>query len=536
MMVRRWWWILVLFPVVFGLAAYLLSTQMTPIYEAEATLILEHEITGSTPNFESILAAERRTRTFSQLATSQRVLQPAIDALGLQMTANELRSQVSISHTRETQLLSITVRDPNPERAAALANAISEHFASFVEEIQAPAIGRLDTDLPDAIASLEDRMEAIQERIVEIENAGTAATQTDQQELFQMRELNDRLEAAHATLLLVEQTIDDAQQRLGSRVTLAEPAEPPVTPSSPILLLNVALAVILGTLLGTGAIVVLGYRDDKIRTADDVARLTDHPVLASVPRTVIPEHVEELHSGQSIAGDIFQGLRTSLSFAMYGMKGKTLVVTSSRQSEGKSVVAANLAIALAESGQRVVLVDGDLRRPRLHSMFEGVSVRRGLTNIILDEAADVRSFMQPTNTENLEVISSGFLPPNPSVLLSSPRMRQIVDELEQYADVIVMDSPPTPLPDALIIASLAAGVLFVIRAEQAGTQELVGNLQTISQTNTQILGIVLNGVNPSAQPGLRVYERYYSESGDGDRQSASQPKRARVRRILFRKA
>ena len=162
--IRQWWWILFICPIIAAGTAYFVSSAMTPVYEAEATVIVEHQLGSGVTDLQSIQAAERRTQTFSQLVTTRSVLAPTIENLELNTTVEELRQNVSFSHARETQLVDIAVQDPDPERAAQIANEITTQFAAYVQQIQEPFAGASDDDVAQALASVEEQIVGVQER------------------------------------------------------------------------------------------------------------------------------------------------------------------------------------------------------------------------------------------------------------------------------------------------------------------------------------------------------------------------------------
>jgi polysaccharide biosynthesis transport protein len=506
----RWWWVVILTLVVGIGAAFVTSSLMTPIYEADATVLIEHQLDTGRTNFESIQAAERRTQTFSQLVTSRPVLVPVIENLELPYSYSDLEENVSVSHTRETQLVRIAVRDPDPDLAAAIANAINVRFTDYVRETQAPPFGDLDADVGATSDELTGLMEAIQARIDELTSEGNNMTTAEQNELVQLENLYEQAEAGLSILARVDENIAEAGGRMGSQVQVAEPAVPPEHPASPRTVLNMGLAGVVSLIIGIGLVVLLGYLDDKVKVVGDIRDLVEHDVLGSIPTHQLAGSVEQLHGGQSLTSEVFQSLRTNLEFSIQGQGFNSILVTSSREEEGKTTVAANLAISLAENGKRVILVDADLRRPSVHTLFESLRNFKGLSNLLHLNSTDVDSVLQPTSLDNLKVLTTGPLPRNPATLLNSSIMSEIARSLERRADIVVFDSPPAPISDSLVLSRLADGIIFVVRAGKVRSGDFVSEVENISRAGVPIIGVVLNGVDLSEQTSLRVYQHYYS--------------------------
>ena len=205
-------------------------------------------------------------------------------------------------------------------------------------------------------------------------------------------------------------------------------------------------------------------------------------------------------------GEAFRSLRTALAFSNGATSGRVIVVTSSQPLEGKTTTATNLAIALALGGEKVLLVDADLRRPNLHKTL-GIDNSIGLSHLLTGQASP-RDAVRMTSTPGLWVMTAGQVPPNPSELLASDRMKKLLDPAHGWFDWVIVDTPPVlAVTDAVILAPLAAGVAFVIRSEMTPRRHVRRALETLMTGQPKLHGIVLNGVD--LERNKYYYSRYY---------------------------
>ena len=226
------------------------------------------------------------------------------------------------------------------------------------------------------------------------------------------------------------------------------------------------LAAVVGLLIGLGAAFLLDYLDDKVRSEDDLERLTDRPVLAVVPVDPPPDNrpiaiSEPAHT----AVEAYRGLRTNLQFLGLDRAIRVIQLTSSMAGEGKTTTSTNLAVVLAQAGHRVALVDADLRRPRVHEVF-GVPQTPGFTDLLLGmDAKDVVNHVDIGGGSRLSVYTSGTIPSNPSEMLSGRRVRQLLNEMGGHYDYVIVDSAPVlPVSDSVALAGSVDGLLVVAHA------------------------------------------------------------------------
>ncbi|HEX6240123.1 MAG TPA: polysaccharide biosynthesis tyrosine autokinase, partial [Polyangiales bacterium] len=291
----------------------------------------------------------------------------------------------------------------------------------------------------------------------------------------------------------------------GNNVRLVDEAEVPRAPFVPDIKRSLVLATLAGLALALALVGGLTYLDDTVKTPEDVAQKLQVPFLGMVPK--VPA-AKALLSGDvpHTFGEAFRSLRTALAFSNGAASGRVIVVTSSQPLEGKTTTASNLAIALALGGEKVLLVDADLRRPNLHKTL-GIENTVGLSHLLTDQAS-ARDAIRQCSTPNLWVMTAGLVPPNPSELLASDRMKALLSPTHGWFDWVIVDTPPVlAVTDAVILAPLAAGVAFVIRSEMTPRRHVRRALETLMTGQPKLHGIVLNGVD--LERNKYYYSRYY---------------------------
>lgn len=296
------------------------------------------------------------------------------------------------------------------------------------------------------------------------------------------------------------------------KLSVVTPAVAPTEPSSPNTKRNLMIGLLLGLAAGAALAVARGTLDTKVRGEADLRRITEAPLLGGITYESDAETKPLLTqtAAQSPRAESFRQIRTNLQFASVNSKTKSILVTSSLPGEGKSTTATNLAIAMAQAGQRVVLVDADLRRPSV-AEYLGLEGSAGLTTALLGET-DVEALLQPWGEDELYVLTAGQIPPNPSELLGSGAMHQLLRHLEQTFDAVIIDAPPLiPVTDASVLAQTVGGVVVVAGAAKIKTQDLERSISSLQLVEGNILGIVLNML-PTKGADAYAYSYYSYES------------------------
>ena len=280
------------------------------------------------------------------------------------------------------------------------------------------------------------------------------------------------------------------------KVTVVRPPTTPDSPVSPRPLRNILLGGVLGLLLGLAAALVRETLDKTVKTQDDVKAVTDTPILGSIaydPDAAKRPLIVEVDP-RSPRAEAFRVLRTNLQFVDAAAHPRTIVVTSSLAGEGKSTMAANLALTMAQAGSRVCLIEADLRRRSKVLEYMGLEGGVGLTDALIGRT-DVIDVIQPYGGTNLWVLGAGPIPPNPSELLGSTAMRSLLGHLSSRFDYVVIDAPPAlPVTDAVVISKLVDGAIVVAGSGIVERDQLALTLESLESVNGHVLGIVLNRV------------------------------------------
>lgn len=284
---------------------------------------------------------------------------------------------------------------------------------------------------------------------------------------------------------------------------------------------NGILGVFIGALIGIGTAVLRHFFDTRIHSVQDLETFTGLPVLGRIPNE---EHIsrrplivhDDTHSQRAEA---FRILRTNLQFLSTGESSDTFMVSSAMPGEGKTHTVANLAIVLAESGARVTLIDADLRNPRLAHVM-GIEGAAGLSDVLIDRV-ELNDVLQPWGLRNLTVLPAGQIPPNPSELLGSKVMRDVIHELQSTSDYVLIDTPPVlPVTDAAVVSTLTSGTLLVMTIDQTKWREVEQALDAFDSVNSRLLGIIANREQFNAVPASGRRGTTYGSAQRRDRSRA----------------
>ncbi|MDW8103023.1 MAG: polysaccharide biosynthesis tyrosine autokinase [Anaerolineae bacterium] len=507
---RRWLWLIALCTIIAAAAAYLVSVKVIkPVYRAQVSLMVEPRASSSgVLQYQDVLAGERIARTYAEILKSRPVLENVLIRLGFppDIPENELPFKPSVQAVRDTQLIRVSVESLDPKLAADAANTLAQVFVEERAKSQAERFNTLKASLEAQLAKIEEDITRISEQRGKVQDPEDARN-LDQQ-LISLRDMRTRLLASLYEIQLSEAQYTDL-------ITIVERAEVPERPVRPRKLLNTVLAGILGGMLAIMVAFLLEYLDTSIKNPEQIEALTKLPVLGSIfefesnPRgereTYIPMEHPRSHSAES-----FRVLRANLEFLSVDKPVGTLCITSAGPEEGKTSVALNLAIAMAQGGKKVALVDADLRRPKVHQILE-LTQSPGLSEALIARAP-VEKYLKPWG-KNLLVLTSGRLPPNPADILASQRMGELILELRDMADIVILDSPPIlACADTVFLGKHADGLLMVAEWGRTDRSAFVEAVERARQGGLRVLGAVLNRVKLPSKGYYYYY--YYSDSSE----------------------
>lgn len=525
---RKWLWLIVLATLVATAASFLATRQQAPIYAAKTSLMVGQTLENPNPTGNDVWLGQQLAQTYAEIAKRDLVRGTTMQALGLTWLP-----EYTVQLVPNTQLLEIRVVDTDPVRAQAVAAELANQLI-----LQSPSASD---------RTRQDRREFVTRQLQELEtNIDQTKVRIDelQQQLagmFSARQIADTQTQINA----LEQKLNSYQGNYASllsfleggvnTINVVEPATLPTAPIGPNKGMTILLAAAIGFLLAAGAAFLLDYLDDTLKSPDDIKDAIDVSTLGAISRIDGESPEERLVTAlypKSPAAEAFRILRTNIQFSSLDNPPRTLMVTSSNPSEGKSTTLANLAVVMAQQGQRVVVLDTDLRRPTQHRIFQ-VPNNAGLTNVLLQERPSHEGFLQQTKIENLQILTTGPLPPNPAELLSSAKFAALIEKLQEQVDVLMFDSPPVmAVTDAAILARQVDGVVLVIDAGSTRRQWAVNAKESLDKVGAHVLGVALNRLRPQAGSYYYYYyNRDYTygeeDSNDGrrSRKRSSQSKR-----------
>ena len=434
-------WLVIVALTLLGLGgATAFTLTRTPVYESSSTVFVSTQGGSTVAELQQGSSfTQARINTYVGLVSTPLVLNPVVDDLRLDTTAESLSRRVVASAAQNSTLISITVSDTNARRAADVANAVADSLATAVPQLE-----------PEA---------------------------------------------------------DDGSSPI--RLSRVRDAQPAINPTSPNVPVNIILGALVGMVLGVGVGVLRTVLDNRVRSQRDAEQITAAPGIGAIAydarakeRPLIV-HVDPL----SPRAESFRALRTNLQFLDMGGRS-SFVVTSAIPSEGKSTTTINLAIALADAGKRVALIDTDLRKPKV-AEYLGIEGGAGVTDVLIGRV-QVESVMLPWGGRSLFVLPAGKVPPNPSELLGSRQMSALLEALERDFDVVLCDAPPLlPVTDAAILARATSGALMVVSAGRITKHQLTGATEALNTVGAKLAGFVMTMV-PTRGP-----DSYYSGYGYG---------------------
>jgi capsular exopolysaccharide synthesis family protein len=553
-------WVLITFFVIVVTVVTIGTFRMTPIYRATTQLLIEKEV--SNVLFRGGVGIETSQQDYYQtqykIIKSRSLAKKAIDKLGLQELPRFSNQEdivgaflkvVTVEPVRNSRLVNISVELPDPELSAEIVNTLAQTYVQqnlenklfIAREIlelfpggKLPSSYKQINEISEK-TKIDSLPSVINNRLIQelkTEHAKLEAEYADLSRRYKSR--HPKIISIKAALKSVKQKIDLETKRIvesiktelsgqlrGNNIRIVDVAEVPTAPIKPRKRMNILLAIFVGLMGGSGLAFFFEYLDNTIKTQEDIERYIGLPFLGYIPtiktkdRGKASKDIITHKDPKSTVSEAFRTVRTGLMFSSAVNAVKSILITSTATEEGKTTVATNLAITLAQSGIKVLLVEGDMRRPSLHRVFD-IKESSGLSDYLAG-TAELESIMQKTPVENLNIIVCGTVPPNPSELLGLPKIKELVNSLNGRFDRVIFDAPPViPVSDPLILSNVVDGVIFVVHHGKMPREVVKRGIQKIKEIGANILGVALNNIDLEKggyyYPYYYHYYRYYGDS------------------------
>lgn len=494
--VKRWWWLLMVGAVIPMVVSYYFASQQPELYQAKATILVGTSIfQDPDPDPRQLNLSNTLAAAYAELLRQGPVTEAIVERLGLDRTPGQLAGQIGTRIYSGAQLLEIQVTDTNPEAAALIANALADELIR-----RSPASGGSDPEQQEFIRrqleELQAKIESLGRQIGELTAALSELTSA-----AEIQDAQERIDALEQVKSLYQSTYADLVNSYSADspnvLSLFDPAVVPQWPIPSKAKLIVAVAGAAGLGLALGAIFLMEYLDTSLRwEGDGVQSILELPVLGTVPQVSRKDALSSSNPLSPVAESV-RTIRANIFLMRPDHSFRTLLLTSPGDSEGKSFVLTNLAIVLASAGNRVIVVDADMRRPSLHELFDRPNVT-GLADVLSNhEIGGENSLsvpLQTTDFDNLYLLSAGRPLADSTTLLTSPRFLDLLEFLKGQGDAILIDSPPVlGPPDATVLATRVEGTILVV---SAGLTRSVLARQArdrlLAQQGVNLLGLTVN--------------------------------------------
>ncbi|MCX6053377.1 MAG: polysaccharide biosynthesis tyrosine autokinase [Chloroflexi bacterium] len=515
----HWAWLLLLSSIIAGLSAYFISNQQIRIYQSSTLVMVNNPTGASLDSYATGYQSQQLTTTYANTLLAGPILDSVSQELGFKVSADssqDFAGTITVLPIVNTSLIRITVTDPSPQKAAQIANTLVSVFSRQVQIDQNSRFQELISGYETEISSINQQIEDTQVKLTNLNVILTNQGALNVSELLnkaQYENVLSQYQQARSVLIQTYQQIKLAEVQSTSSLIQKDPAIPNNKPIKPLPLRNGLLGAIVGLMLAAGTVYLLVFLDDTINNPEEITRRWGVPILGIITRfNSLTDPIITMSKPRSPVAESYRSLRTNLQFAEVNKPLHTLLVTSPLPSDGKTSVVANLATVFVQKDQPVIVIDCDLRRPRLHKVFQ-LSNRVGLTEHFLHPEEHVHGLIKKTNLKGLSVITSGNIPPNPSELLNSEMMVDVIKLLSGNYHLILLDSPPLlAVTDALLLASKADGVLLVIDPKNSKRRAIKLALNQLRRANANLVGIVINNVKNNRSNKYYSHQYYSSEA------------------------
>jgi capsular exopolysaccharide synthesis family protein len=522
--VWKWWWLIVLSVLIASASSYYASSKAITQYRSKTTLMVGKTMQNPDASSTELYTSQQLASTYVQMVTLEPVLKATVETLGWEINWEKLAKHVNANVIPGTQLIEIYATDSDPGSAKMLADTLAQQLillspsgANQVSQDQSEFIQAQLGDLTEKISSAQKEVTRLK---AELDAANSAREIQDLQSQISIQDTKiTNWLSTYAELL---KTIEGGDV---NALSIVEEGTIPTAPFSPNIRMNVLLAAAIGLVLSVGGIFLIEYLDDTLQTLEDTQRLVNLPTLAKIGRINSNKNDNKLVALEfplSPIVDSFRMLRMNIQSISNWQPMRTILFTSVEPSVGKSMTISNLAIVMAQFGNRVILVEADLRKPAIHKLF-GITNEYGLMDLISKpDWRTVSSCLKGTKIENLKILTCGLEQISSVEALGSERMRSIIKELSSLADVVLFDSPPALMfSDPYLMGRLVNGVIIVSRVGRTRTELLKRVVNDLRTAGVNLAGVVIQQRESNDMYGYRYY-RHYSESVK-EKKQAHQP-------------
>lgn len=501
----KYWWLLLISVLIAATSSYAVTRKQPATYMSKTILVIGRAVYEANPNGNDLYINQQLGSYYADLAMREPIRNATMAALGL----NWLPAY-NVQVLPNSQFLEIDVLDTLPVRAQAVANEVARQLidqtpanANQQDQSNQTFIAQQLDQLKNSILQTQDQISKAQANLQTLNSARQIADA--QQQISALQAKLSSLQNNYALLL------NSSGQSANNSLTVLEPADLPTAPVSSNKSTVILLSAVLALVVSAGAAYLLEYLDDTVKSTEEIEKLIDAPIIGNIYKADEDERKAGYITNhpQSDLADSFRALRTNLEFLNIEKPVKSLMVTSSSMGEGKTFISANLALTLAQGGKKVILVDIDFRKPNVHEQLN-LPNQKGLSDIFLgsNEIEDVLEMWG----NQIQVITCGSLPPNPSELLGSIKMDAILEDLKNRADIVIIDSPPLIVSDAVMVASKVDGVILLVSHGLTRRGYLSTSINKLKRGTVRLLGVVFNQIPRSnSEYAYRPYS-YYSEN------------------------
>ena len=511
----KWSWLILVAACIVSYGVFYYTNLQPRVYQASTVVVVN--MPSGVSDVDATTQSLQLTTTYARTMITHALLQEAARKLSEPVT-----SSVTASADVDTPTITITVRDRDPQKAADTANAVAEVFIEEVDARQSERYTELETSIEDEIARIDQELESINEKLANLvskdsETDANISAESDPETFVMRSQLELSLSQYTQTrysLVYNLQQIKLSEIRSKTIITQLDPAAPRTTPIQPQPVRSAIIGGVVGLLAIGGLIFLIAYLKDQIYDPREITQLWGVPILGFIPKSKKKQdEIISLAQPRAPMVEAFKVLRTNLEFANVDKPLHSILITSPSAGDGKWLIASNLAVVTGQNNKDVLLVDCDLRKPTLHKLFQ-VSNHQGLTHYLMQQKESVAEVVHGTKTKGLYVMTSGSLPPNPSELLNSHKMTNMINGLNEKGKTVILDSPPVLIvADALVLAPRVDGVILIVDLKQTKRSMIFNSVKDLKQVNANLLGVVINRVRERSSYNYYYYSsKYYGNA------------------------